>query len=210
MARYGGHPSCRLCRREGVKLFLKGQKCYTQKCPLEKRAYPPGQHGQGRIKMSDYGVQLREKQKAKRMYGVLERQFKRYFRVAQKATGVTGQVLLQQLERRLDNVLFRMGFATSRAEGRHLVRHRAILVNGKLVDIPSFPVSAGDVIQVSEKVEGWRARIKQQVDVTKDRTVPAWVQVDTAHLKGMIVRLPQKDDVGLPIQEQLIVELYSK
>ena len=209
MARYAG-PSCRLCRREGVKLFLKGQKCYTVKCPLEKRAYPPGQHGQGRIKMSDYGLQLREKQKAKRIYGVLERQFKRYFREAQKATGVTGQVLLQQLERRLDNTLFRMGFATSRAEGRHLVRHRGVLVNGKLVDIPSFPVSAGDVIQITEKVEGWRARVKQQVDVTKDRVVPAWVQVDTAQMKGMIVRLPQKDDVGLPIQEQLIVELYSK
>jgi small subunit ribosomal protein S4 len=209
MARYSG-PACRLCRREGLKLFLKGQKCYTQKCPIEKRAYPPGQHGQGRIKLSDYGVQLREKQKAKRIYGVLERQFKRYFHVAQKATGVTGQVLLQQLERRLDNVLFRMGFATSRAEGRHLVRHRAVQVNGKLVDIPSYPVGAGDVVQINEQAAGWVARVKQQIDVTKDRIVPTWIQVDAAHLKGMIVRLPQKDDVGLPIQEQLIVELYSK
>ncbi len=210
MARYGGRPTCRLCRREGLKLFLKGQKCYTQKCPIEKRAYPPGQHGQRRIKMSNYGLQLREKQKAKRIYGVLERQFKRYFTVAQKATGVTGHVLLQQLERRLDNVLFRMGFATSRAEGRHLVRHRAVQVNGKLVDIPSYPVDAGDVIQIDEKASGWVVRVKQQVDVTKDRIVPAWIQVEAAHLKGVIVRLPQKDDIGLPIQEQLIVELYSK
>ena len=209
MARYTG-PVCRLCRREGLKLFLKGQKCYTQKCPIEKRAYPPGQHGQGRVKMSNYGLQLREKQKAKRIYGVLERQFKRYFKVAQKATGVTGQVLLQQLERRLDNVLFRMGFATSRAEGRQLVRHRAVRVNGALVDIPSYPVKAGDVIQISDHANGWAGRVKGQIDVTKDRIVPAWIQVDAAHLKGMIVRLPQKDDMGLPIQEQLIVELYSK
>ena len=210
MARYVG-PGCRLCRREGLKLFLKGQKCYTPKCPIEKRAYPPGQHGQGRrVRVSDYGLQLREKQKAKRIYGVLERQFKRYFKVAQKATGVTGQVLLQQLERRLDNVLFRMGFATSRAEGRHLVRHRAVLVNGKRVDIPSYSVNVGDMIQIAEQSNGWMARVKQQVDVTKDRIIPPWIQVDAAHLKGMIVRLPQKDDAGLPIQEQLIVELYSK
>ncbi len=209
MARYSG-PSCRLCRREGLKLFLKGQKCYTQKCPIEKRAYPPGQHGQGRVKLSNYGLQLREKQKAKRIYGILERQFRRYFTVAQKATGVTGQVLLQQLERRLDNVLFRMGFATSRAEGRHLVRHRAVLVNGKRVDIPSYPVGVGDVIQIAEQAAGWTARVKQQVGVTNGRPIPAWIQVDAAHLKGVIVRLPQKDDAGLPIQEQLIVELYSK
>lgn len=209
MARYSG-PACRLCRREGLKLFLKGQKCYTQKCPIEKRAYPPGQHGQGRVKLSNYGLQLREKQKAKRIYGILERQFRRYFTVAQKATGVTGQVLLQQLERRLDNALFRMGFATSRAEGRHLVRHRAVLVNGKLVDIPSYPVGVGDVIQIAEQAAGWTARVKQQVGVTNGRPIPAWIQVDAANLKGVIVRLPQKDDAGLPIQEQLIVELYSK
>ena len=209
MARYVG-PSCRLCRREGVKLFLKGLKCYTQKCPVEKRSYPPGQHGQGRVKLSDYGVQLREKQKAKRIYGVLERQFHRYFQIAQKTKGVTGQMLLEQLERRLDNVLFRMGFATSRAEGRHLVRHRAVVVNGRLVDIPSYPVKAGDVVQVAKGESGWAVRIKQTLDLTKDRIVPAWIQVDPQALKGLIVRMPQKDDVGLPIQEQLIVELYSK
>ena len=209
MGRYVG-PSCRLCRREGVKLFLKGQKCYTVKCPLEKRAYAPGQHGQLRVKLSDYGVQLREKQKAKRIYGVLERQFKRYFQRAQKTKGVTGQMLLQQLECRLDNVLFRMGFASSRNEGRHLVRHRAVVVNTKPVNIPSYPVKVGDVVQVSPHANGWTARVKQQMDAPKDRPVPASIQVDAAHLKGMIVRLPQKDDAGLPIQEQLIVELYSK
>ena len=209
MARYTG-PSCRLCRREGVKLFLKGLKCYTPKCPLEKRSYAPGQHGQIRVKLSDYGIQLREKQKVKRIYGVLERQFKRYFQIAQKAKGVTGQMLLQQLESRLDNVLFRMGFATSRSEGRHLARHRAVTVNGKPVNIPSYPVKAGDVIQVVTSTNGWAARIKQALDYTKDRPVPSWIQVDPQNLKGLIVRMPQKDDIGLPIQEQLIVELYSK
>ena len=209
MGRYLG-PSCRLCRREGVKLFLKGLKCYTPKCPLEKRAYAPGQHGQIRVKLSDYGLQLREKQKAKRLYGVLERQFKRYFRVAQKTHGVTGQLLLQQLERRLDNVVFRLGFATSRAEGRHLVHHRAIAINGRVVDIPSYTVNVGDVVQLASGADGWATRIKQNLDLTKDRPVPAWLQVDPQPLKGVVVRLPQKEDMGLPIQEQLIVELYSK
>ena len=209
MGRYLG-PSCRLCRRESVKLFLKGLKCYTPKCPIEKRAYAPGQHGQIRVKLSDYGIQLREKQRAKRIYGVLERQFKRYFQRAQKTKGVTGQMLLQQLEQRLDNVVFRMGFATSRAEGRHLVKHRAIAVNGKVVDVPSSPVKAGDVVQVASSADGWKARVQQTLELTKDRPIPAWIQVDPKQLKGLIVRLPQKDDVGLPIQEQLIVELYSK
>ncbi|MBI3324082.1 MAG: 30S ribosomal protein S4 [Candidatus Omnitrophica bacterium] len=209
MARYTG-PVCRLCRREGVKLFLKGLKCYTVKCPVDKRAYPPGQHGQGRVKLSDYGVQLREKQKAKRIYGVLERQFKGYYQTARKTKGVTGQMLLQQLERRLDNVVFRMGFATSRGEGRHMVHHRAVMVNGRSVDIPSFQVKIGDVIQIVGGEKGWAHRVKQQLELTKDRPMAAWVQVDQKQHKGMIVRLPQKDDVGLPIQEQLIVELYSK
>ena len=209
IGRYIG-PTCRLCRREGLKLFLKGQKCYTPKCPVEKRGVPPGQHGKIRIKLSNYGLQLREKQKAKRIYGTLERQFKRYFKIAQKATGVTGQMLLEQLERRLDNVLFPMGLATSRTEGRQLVRHRAVTVNGRLVDIPSYPVRVGDVIQVAPGHDGWAARIKQNLEVTKDRPVPSWIQVDGPQMKGLIVRLPQKDDVGLPIQEQLIVELYSK
>ena len=210
MGRYIG-PSCRLCRREGLKLFLKGLKCYTPKCPIEKRAYAPGQHGQRRVKLSDYGIQLREKQKAKRIYGILERQFKGYFQAAQKSKGVTGQMLLQHLERRLDNVVFRMGLATSRTEGRQLVRHRAILVNGKPVDIPAYPVSVGDVIQMAgQQANGWGERVRQNLEHTKDRPVPPWLQVDSKQLKGLIIRLPQRDDVGVPIQEQLIVELYSK
>ena len=209
MGRYVG-PSCRLCRREGMKLFLKGTKCYTPKCPIEKRSFPPGQHGQIRIKLSDYGIQLREKQKVKRMYGVLERQFKRYFSVAQKAKGVTGQMLLETLERRLDNVLYRMGFATSRREGREMVRHRAVTINGQLVDIPSHPVKVGDIIQVGANRAGQGQRIKDNLERTKDRPGPAWIQIDVKQLKGVIVRAPQKDDIGLPIQEQLIVELYSK
>ena len=209
MARYTG-PSCRLCRREGMKLFLKGTKCFTPKCPIEKRAFPPGQHGQLRIKLSDYGIQLREKQKVKRMYGLLERQFRRYFSIAQKAKGVTGQQLLETLERRLDNVLYRMGFATSRREGREMVHHRAVTVNGRLVDIPSFPVSVGDVIAVAANRTGQAKRIKENLERTKDRPAAAWIQTDNEALKGTILRVPQKDDIGLPIQEQLIVELYSK
>ena len=209
MGRYIG-PSCRLCRREGMKLFLKGTKCYSQKCPVEKRAFPPGQHGQIRVKLSGYGIQLREKQKVKRMYGVLERQFKRYFSIAQKAKGVTGQQLLEMLERRLDNVLHRTGFATSRHEAREMVHHRAVTVNGKMVDIPSFLVKVGDVMQIAANRNGQAARMKDNLDRTKDRPVPAWIQVETAQLKATIVRMPQKDDIGLPIQEQLIVELYSK
>jgi len=209
MGRYTG-PSCRLCRREGMKLFLKGTKCTSPKCPIEKRAFPPGQHGQIRVKLSDYGIQLREKQKVKRMYGVLERQFQRYFGVAQKAKGVTGQMLLETLERRLDNVLYRMGFATSRREGREMARHRAVRVNGRMVDIPSFPVKVGDVVQVSPNRNGQAARIKENLERTKDRSAAAWIQIDADQLKGTILRMPQKDDIGLPIQEQLIVELYSK
>jgi small subunit ribosomal protein S4 len=193
-----------------MKLFLKGTKCYTPKCPIEKRAFPPGQHGQIRVKLSDYGIQLREKQKVKRMYGVLERQFQRYFSIAQKARGVTGQMLLEMLERRLDNVLYRMGFATSRREGREMVRHRAVTVNGHLVDIPSSFVKVGDVVQIAPHRNGQAARIKDNLERTKDRPRPGWIQIDATQLKGLIVRTPQKDDIGLLIQEQLIVELYSK
>jgi small subunit ribosomal protein S4 len=193
-----------------MKLFLKGTKCYTPKCPVEKRSFPPGQHGQIRVKLSDYGIQLREKQKVKRMYGVLERQFQRYFGIAQKAKGVTGQMLLEMLERRLDNVMYRIGFATSRREGREMVRHRAILVNSRLVDIPSYLVNIGDVIHVAASRHGQAARIKDNLERTKDHPAPAWIQLDAGQLKGVIVRTPQKDDIGLPIQEQLIVELYSK
>jgi small subunit ribosomal protein S4 len=209
MGRYCG-PVCRLCRREGVKLFLKGQKCYTAKCPVEKRTYAPGQHGQGRVKLSDYGIQLREKQKAKRIYSMFERQFGRYFKIAQKSKGVTGQMLLQQLERRLDNVIYRLGFAASRAEGRQMVHHRGIQINGRLIDVPSYQVKVGDVVQVAPGAEGWAKRIKTTLETTKDRPVPAWIQVDGGQQKGTIIRLPERDDLGLPIQEQLIVELYSK
>ena len=193
-----------------MKLFLKGTKCTTPKCPIEKRAFPPGQHGQNRIKLSDYGIQLREKQKVKRMYGLLERQFRRYFSVAQKAKGVTGQMLLETLERRVDNVLYRMGFATSRREGREMVRHRAVTINGRITDIPSYSVKVGDVIQVAPHRTGQLKRIKDNLERTKDRLSPSWIQVDPQQAKGTIVRVPQKDDIGLPIQEQLIVELYSK
>ena len=209
MARYTG-PSCRQCRREGMKLFLKGTKCTTPKCAIEKRSFPPGQHGQSRIKLSDYGIQLREKQKVKRMYGVLERQFRRYFAVAQKVKGVTGQMLLEMLERRLDNVVYRMGFAVSRREGREMVQHRAVSINGKLVDIPSALVKVGDTVQILPARAGQIVRAKANLERTKDRQLPAWLQVDAEHLKGTIVRKPAKDDIGLPIQEQLIVELYSK
>ena len=209
MGRYTGSV-CRLCRREGVKLFLKGQRCFSPKCAIVKRNFPPGQHGQMRIKLSDYGIQLREKQKARRIYGVFERQFRRYFQHAQKNPGVTGQMLLQQLERRIDNVMYRLGFATSRAEGRQMVHHRGVHVNGKSIDVPSHLVKIGDVIQIHEHEAGWVARVKQNIEQTKDRPAPAWLQIDAKALKAVVSRLPEKDDVGLPIQEQLIVELYSK
>jgi len=209
MGRYTG-PSCRLCRREGMKLFLKGIKCTSPKCAIEKRAFPPGQHGQGRIRLSNYGIQLREKQKVKRMYGVWERQFSRYFRLAQKSRGVTGQMLLSILERRLDNVVYRLGLASSRPEAREMIGHRLLQVNGKRVDIPSYSVNTGDVIQAIAKGENGSARFKATLEQTKDSLVPSWLQVDAANFKGIIVRFPQKEDVGVVIQEQLIVELYSK
>ena len=185
-------------------------KCESGKCPADKRTYPPGQHGQLRVKLSNYGIQLREKQKVKRMYGMLERQFRRYFNIAQKTKGVTGQTLLEMLERRLDNVLYRMGFATSRREGRQLVSHRAATVNGRMVGIPSYQVKVGDVVQIMPQRKGQAERVKQNLERTKARLIPAWLQVDGKDLKGVITRVPQKDDLGVAIQEQLIVELYSK
>jgi small subunit ribosomal protein S4 len=194
-----------------MKLFLKGTKCYTPKCPIEKRPFPPGQHGQSRrVKLSDYGIQLREKQKVKRMYGLFERQFRRYFRFARKSRGVTGQLLLEMLERRLDNVLYRMGFASSRREGRQMVHHRAVRVNDRLVDVPSYTVKVGDVVQVVTQRNGQAARTKENLERTKDRPVPGWIQVEAQHLRGVVIRSPQKEDIGLPIHEQLIIELYSK
>ena len=203
---------CRLCRRQGEKLFLKGTKCTTEKCPASRRAYPPGQHGQGgkrRGKLSNYGLQLKEKQKVKRIYGVLEKQFRRYFKIASKTKGVTGKVLLQLLERRLDNVVFRLGLGLSRAQARQLVRHNLISVNARRVNIPSYLVTGGDLVQVKAK-EKALIKIKDILEQSKDRTVPSWLEFKASDLSGKVLRLPEKDDIQQPIQEQLIVELYSK
>jgi small subunit ribosomal protein S4 len=208
MARYIG-PSCRLCRSEGTKLFLKGTRCYTEKCALARRAYSPGQHGKTKQKLSNYGVQLREKQKVKRMYGILERQFRRYFYIASKSKGVTGEMLLQQLERRLDNVIFRCGFALSTTQARQIARHGIVYVNGKRVNIPSYSVGKEDVISVKNK-EKLQKYIRNNAEVCKDREVPGWLSVDRDKLTAKIQRLPERSDITVPIKEQLIVELYSK
>lgn len=208
MARYSDS-QCRLCRRENMKLFLKGERCYTEKCAMDRRPYPPGQHGQGRHKFSEYGLQLREKQKVRRIYGVLERQFRRYYQEAARRKGVTGEQLLQLLERRLDNVVYRMGFASSRTEARLLIRHGHINVNGHRVDIPSYQVKPGVVVSV---VEGSRqvGRILEAQKNVEKRGVPSWLEVDKK-LSGVVKALPTREDVTTPpIQEQLIVELYSK
>jgi len=209
MARYI-NAVCRLCRREGVKLFLKGTRCFTEKCSVAKRPYAPGQHGESkRRKLSNYGLQLREKQKLKRMYGVLERQFRRYFEIASKTKGVTGKVLLQLLERRLDNVVFRMGLAISRPQARQIVRHNQVFVNSKRVNIPSFLVNTNDVIQAKTK-EKAQKKIKENLEISKDRAVPSWLEFNAADLSAKVLRLPEKEDIQQQIQEQLIVELYSK
>lgn len=200
---------CRLCRREGVKLFLKGTRCYTEKCAISRREYAPGQHGQGRIKLSDYGLQLREKQKVKRIYGVLEQQFRRYFKIASKSKGVTGEILLQLLERRLDNVILRTGFALSGAQARQTVAHGHIKVNDRTVDIPSYSVKVGDTIKITGK-EGILKHIRANIELTKDRGAPKWMTVDQNGLEAKILKLPSRDDIGFQVQEQLIVELYSK
>ena len=209
MARYIG-PVCRLCRREGMKLFLKGERCYTEKCAIEKRNVPPGQHGRSRkAKMVGYGVQLREKQKVKRTYGVLENQFRRYFEAADRQKGITGELLLQMLERRLDNVVYRLGFATSRPQARQLVRHGHFTVNGRKVDIPSYPVRAGDTVAVRGK-SGQNPTIQHAVEEVKGRGIPEWLAIDQAALSGKVSQLPTRAQINLPVQEQLIVELYSK
>lgn len=210
MARYRD-ASCKLCRREGAKLFLKGSRCIG-KCAFDKRAYVPGQHGQRmrRQKLSDYGVQMREKQKVKRIYGILEKQFSLYFKRAAQSKGVTGEVLLQLLERRLDNVIFRLCFGASRQEARQVVCHGFVEVNGKKVNIPSYTVKKGDIVKVKAK-DKMLKKIRDGLEIAKDRTVPKWLKVvDEADLKAEILDLPQRDDVGFPIKEQLIVELYSK
>jgi small subunit ribosomal protein S4 len=208
MARYTG-ASCRLCRREGQKLFLKGERCYGGKCALSRRAYAPGQHGAAKKKLSEYGVQLREKQKAKRFYGILESQFRKYFEIADSRKGITGEVLLQLLETRLDNVVYRMGFGTTRSESRQLVTHGHFEVDGKRVDIPSYLTKVGEAIEVCEKSRK-SPRFKEILDITGSKVVPKWIEVDQENLKGRVVALPSREDVDLPVQEHLIVELYSK
>jgi small subunit ribosomal protein S4 len=209
MARYIG-PVCRLCRREGMKLFLKGERCYTEKCAIEKRNLPPGQHGKARkAKLVGYGLQLREKQKVKRIYGVLENQFRHYFETAERTRGITGEMLLQLPERRLDNVIYRLGLATSRPQARQLVRHGHFLVNGKKVDIPSYSVKAGDVISV-KGASAQAAVLAHAMEEVKGRGIPEWLAFDSSNMSGRVMSLPTREQINLPVQEQLIVELYSK
>ncbi len=207
MARYKD-AVCRLCRREGVKLFLKGDRCFSAKCGIERRAYPPGQHGQGRARFSDYGVQLREKQKVKRMYGLMEKQFAQTMSRASRMKGRAGENLLILLERRLDNVIFRMGFSTSRAESRQLVRHGHFLVDDRRATIPSMLIKTGAVIKVASKSKKV-ARIAGALDTLESRSVPQWVEIDKEAFEGKVKALPVREDITMPIQEQLIVELYS-
>ena len=208
MARYSGSV-CRLCRRENLKLFLKGERCYTDKCAIERRNYPPGQHGQRRPKFSEYSVQLREKQKVKRMYDLLENQFRRTFEMAERVKGITGEALLVLLERRLDNVTYRLGFASSRADARMLVRHGHIVVNGRRVTIPSYFVRAGDVVTVKDQSRKLD-RVVAALEGAQRRGVPEWVELDREGVSGKIKYLPARGDITAPINEKLIVELYSK
>jgi len=200
---------CRLCRRENLKLFLKGERCYTEKCAYDRRSYPPGQHGQARKKFSDYGTQLREKQKVKRMYGILENQFRNIFKEADRQKGITGETLLSLLERRLDNIIYRLGFANSRNEARQLVRHNHFLVNQSKVSIPSYLVKPGDVIELREKSKKV-VRILEALEGVARRGVPQWLELDKDQLKGSVKGLPAREDITIPIQEKLIVELFSK
>ncbi len=208
MARYTG-PVCKLCRREGTKLYLKGERCYSDKCSVAKRAYAPGQHGQGRKKVTEYGIQLREKQKTKRIYGLLEKQFRAYFDKAERQKGIAGENLLQILERRLDNVVYRLGFAGSRNEARQIVRHTHIAVNGRRVNIPSFLVKPGDVVEIREdsrKVP----RIKEIMEAAEQKVIPEWLSRDLEGHRGEILRLPIREEIDTPIEEHMIVELYSR
>ncbi|MEQ1673751.1 MAG: 30S ribosomal protein S4 [Candidatus Nitrotoga sp.] len=203
-------PKCRQCRREGEKLFLKGEKCFTDKCGIERRAYPPGQHGQKKnTRMSDYGGQLREKQKVRRIYGILEGQFRLTYRAAEIQRGITGENLLQILESRLDNVAYRMGFGASRSEARQVVRHNAILVNGKRVNIPSYQVSPGDIVEVVEGAQA-QLRVKASLQAAEQRGFPEWLEVDIKAMKGTYKAKPQRSELPATINEHLIVELYSK
>ncbi len=209
MARYTG-PVCRLCRREAMKLFLKGERCYTEKCAIEKRNFPPGQHGKSRKqKLAGYGVQLREKQKVKRIYGVLEDQFRHYFETAERTRGITGETLLRLLETRLDNVIYRLGLATSRPQARQLVRHGHFTVNGRKVDIPSYSLRPGDVVTVRPGSQKAPA-ILHAIEEVKGRGIPEWLTFDASAFAGRVMSLPTREQINLPVQEQLIVELYSK
>ena len=208
MARYRASV-CRLCRREGLKLFLKGERCYTDKCAIERRNYPPGQHGQGRVKFSEYSLQLREKQKLKRMYRLLEGQFRKLFVEADRTKGITGETLMILLERRLDNMIYRLGFANSRAEARQLVRHGHFLVNGRKIDIPSALLKIGDVVTVRERSHKV-VRIQEALELSQRRGVPEWLEVDRPNFTGRIKALPARTDLTMPINEKLVVELYSK
>lgn len=208
MARYTG-AVCRLCRREGTKLYLKGDRCYSDKCSVKKREYAPGQHGKARKKLSEYGIQLREKQKARRYYGVLEGQFAHYFELAEKKEGITGENLLSILETRLDNTIYRLGFGTSRAEARQLVRHGHFTVNGKKVNIPSYLLSVGDVITIKDKSRS-SEKIKAVLESTSGKSIPKWLDLNRDTLEAKVIAVPKKEDVDLDIAEHLIVELYSK
>ncbi len=211
MARYIGSV-CRLCRREGMKLFLKGDRCFTEKCAIEKRNYAPGQHGKGgrvKSKLQGYGLQLREKQKTKRLYGMLEGQFALTFDRASQEKGVVGETLLSKLERRLDNVVYRLGFGSSRAQARQLVRHGHVRINEKKLNVPSFQVRVGDLVSLAPRASK-NALVQASVEAVKSRGVPKWLELDSANTKGKVLSLPARDDVNFPIQEQLIVELYSK
>lgn len=208
MARYTG-PQCKLCRREGQKLYLKGDRCYTGKCGIDRRSYAPGQHGQGRKKVSEYGMQLREKQKARRYYGVLEKQFRNTYYKAARQPGVTGENLLRLLERRLDNVIYRLGLAASRSEARQLVLHGHFRVNGRKVTIPSFRVRVGDEITIRDKSKE-SPRVKELMERAAENTLPAWLEYDAEQHKGRVVALPSREQIDTPVKETLIVELYSK
>ncbi len=208
MARYT-EAVCRLCRREDMKLYLKGDRCYTNKCAIDRRGYAPGQHGQRKHKQTEYGMQLREKQKAKRIYGILESQFRKYYDMAVKKKGVTGDNLLQILETRLDNVVYRLGFGTSRKEARQLVLHEHFTVNGKKVNIPSYLIEVGDVIQLKDKSKK-SDKFKAVVESTSSKVVPKWLEVDVDKFEGKVIALPDREDIDLEIQDHLIVELYSR
>jgi len=209
LARYTGSV-CRICRREGLKLYLKGDRCYSDKCAFDRRGYPPGEHGQRRgRKISDYGIQLREKQKIKRMYGLSEKQFHLFFVRADRQKGVTGTNLLVSLERRLDNVVYRLGFVNSRSQGRHFVRHGHFTVNGKKVDVPSFQVKVDDVVEVREKSRKMQS-IGDSLDAVVRRGVPQWLDLEKESMRGVVKSFPVREDLTMPIQEQLVVELYSK